>query len=68
MILDPDNDKIKIRTEFGNAILYCKILNRTHIEITTPEYMENSDYILKIILTDNNKYLKSCQYKLSLHI
>ena len=53
---DPDNDNITIRTEFGYASLYCKVVNRTKIVITTPEYMDTAEYILKIVLADSNKY------------
>ena len=53
---DPDNDNITIRTEFGYASIYCKVVNRTKIVIITPEYMDNANYILKVILIDNNKY------------
>jgi hypothetical protein len=56
MMTDPDNDNITIRTEFGYASIFCKIVNRTNIVITTPEYMGNAEYILKVILVDNNKY------------
>jgi hypothetical protein len=65
---DPDNDNITIRTEFGYASLYCKVLNRTKIVITTPEYMENAQYILKVILADSNKYRKSRPFKFNLYI
>jgi hypothetical protein len=53
---DPDNDNITIRSEFGYASMYCKLVNKTKIVINTPEYMDNAEYILKVILTDNNKY------------
>jgi len=65
---DPDNDEISIRTEFGYASIYCKIVNRTKIIITTPEYMDNAEYILKVILADNNKYQMSRPYKFNLYI
>ncbi len=65
---DPDNDNITIRTEFGLASLYCKIVNRTKILIKTPEYMESASCILKVILSDNNKYQMSCSYKFNLDI
>jgi hypothetical protein len=65
---DPDFDDIMIRSEFGYASLYCKVVNKTKIVITTPEYMENAEYILKVILTDNNKYKMSKPYKFNLYI
>ncbi len=65
---DPDNDNITLRSEFGYASIYCKIVNRTKIVITTPEYMDNAEYILKIILTDNNKYSMFRPYKFNLYI
>jgi len=53
---DPDNDNITLRTEFGYASIYCKLVNRTKLVVTTPEYMDTIEYYLKVILTDNNKY------------
>jgi hypothetical protein len=65
---DPDNDNITIRSEFGYASIYSKVVNRTKIVITTPEYMNNAEYVLKIILKDNNKYSMSSPYKFNLYI
>ena len=53
---DPDNDNITVRAEFGYASIYCKIVNRTKLVVKTPEYMNDAEYQLKIILSDNNKY------------
>jgi hypothetical protein len=65
---DPDNDNITIRSEFGYASIYSKVVNRTKIVITTPEYMNNAEYVLRIILKDNNKYSMSSPYKFNLYI
>ena len=65
---DPDNDNITLRTEFGYASIYCKLVNRTKLVVTTPEYIDNAEYYLKVILTDNNKYQMSRPYKFTLYI
>ena len=65
---DPDNDDITIRSEFGPALIYCKLVNGTKIVVNTPEYMDNADYILKVILSDNNKYPLSRSFRFNLAI
>ncbi len=65
---DPDNDNITTRSEFGYASVYCKIFNRTRLVVKTPEYMDDAEYQLKIILYDNNKYQKSRQFYFKLYI
>ena len=69
LMADPDdNDNITVRAEFGYASIYCKLVNRTKLVVTTPEYMDSLEYSLKIILNDNNKYQKSRPYYFKLNI